>query len=287
MPVKYKYKCTDYELQKLNLIDNNHIRLSLMSILAYMKLYNKNRNSEYELHGLDMLKKDVNQLKISFENLHDAYTTYLKKHGDKKYILSLQTLKNRIDKLIELKLLTIISKVKKTNVYSFISENISENMSNNENITPTENTCIETESDCPKYINSKSNTYTYTLNTTNVVHALDLVSDVFKSFKVKSKEIKTMVIDKLKNTILDAAGAVNYIVKVITEKTEEYNSMRVKYAQKVAETKYNKYKNTFVIPVKASNRTFYNCESREYDYDMLEDKLVYGGYNGEALLIRK
>lgn len=283
MPVKYKYKFTDYELQKLNLIDKDNMRLSLMSILSYMRLYNQNKNSKYELHGLDMLKKDVNQLKISFEILHDAYIKYLKKHGDKKYIISLQTLKNRIDKLIDLKLLTIISKVKKTNVYTFISENISNNISNNENITPIENTCIQTKLGCPKCINPKSNTYTYTPDTTNVVHALDLVSDVFKSFKVKSKEIKTMVVAKLKNTVLDAAGAVNYIVKVITEKTEEYNRMRVKYAQKVAETKYNKDKNTFAIPVKTSSRSFYNCESIDYDYDMLEDKLVYGGYNGEAL----
>lgn len=133
-----------------------------------------------------------------------------------------------------------------------------------------------------------NNTYTYTLYTeSSSVHALDLCEDIFKDLKVNSKIIKCIVLSKLKNTVLDAAGAVNYIVKVITEKTEEYNRMRVKYAQKVAETKYNKNKNTFVVPVKASTRTFYNVESREYDYDMLEDKLVYGGYNGEALLIRK
>lgn len=284
MSTTYKYKFTDYELQKLNLIDKDHMRLSLMSILSYMRLYNQNRNSNYEIHRLDMLKKDADQLKISFENLHDAYIKFLKKHGKNKYIISLQTLKNRLVKLIDIKLLTVISKVKKTNVYAFISnvsENISKNISDIENITPIENTVVQGDLNFPKYINLKTNTNTYTLNTeTSSVHALDLVKDVFKDLKVKSKMIKDMVISKLKNTILDAKGAVAYIIAVVTEKTEQYNLMRVNYAIAIANTKYSKSKNTYSAPV---NRKFNNFDGRSYDFDQLEDFLVNGGYNGEEL----
>lgn len=283
MSITYKYKFTDYELQKLNLITNDSIKLSLMSILSYMKLYNQNRNTDYEMHRLDMLKKDADQLKISFENLHDAYVKFLKKHGNKQYIISLQTLKNRLEKLIELKLLIVVSKIKKTNVYAFIS-NVSENISDIENITSLENTCVQDELLCPKYINNKY-INTYTLNTTDVVksevekvHALDLVHDVFNDLKVKSKVIKSMVIAKLKNIILDAAGAIKYIVTVLTEKTEQYNLMRVKYAQQVAKTKYSKSKNSYK-PNTAKERGFNNFDAREYYDDpiamkSLEKKLL-------------
>jgi hypothetical protein len=149
-----------------------------------------------------------------------------------------------------------------------------------------ENTNIEPVFEKTNNITPNLNTNTHTLNTTNVVNVIDLTEEVFKELKVKSKIIKSMVMAKLQNTVLDAAGAIKYIVKVITEKTEQYNSMRVEYAKAVANTKYSKSKNTFVAPTKKP-RNFSNFEPRsicsdEESMKEIEDKLTAPKENNEV-----
>lgn len=88
-----------------------------------------------------------------------------------------------------------------------------------------------------------------------------------------------MVLAKLQNSVLDTKGAISYIMKVIAEKTEQYNVMKVNYARKVSESKYSKTKSEFKGKAKTNSvdisaTSFNNFEPRQYNYDDLEKRLL-------------
>ena len=244
----YKIKLTNDQIETIKInVDDTEKRKKLMSVLSYLIKYTD---------------PETNTLTKSLNKLYNMYVKLTYRKISNCYFYKL------VDWLEEHGLFTAFRKTKVSNL-------VSKSVSNLELVEPIENTNI--------YSNSKkhndliyNNTNTYTLYTSNdvKVSALELVEEVFQDLKVKSKIIKSMVIARLQNTVLDAKGSVAYIVKVIAEKTEQYNLMRIKYAQKVAETKYSKSKNTFVALAKANSRTFNNFDTREYDYDKLERKLL-------------
>ncbi|OOM17236.1 hypothetical protein CLSAB_19560 [Clostridium saccharobutylicum] len=241
----YKRKLTNSQIQIIYDITGNKTKQDrLMSVLSYLIKYTEN-----------------NKLTRSLNRLYNMYIRLEYRKITRSYFYKL------VDLLKEYKLFTVLE--------DKIGDKIEDKEDTDETI---ENTGFETDFKKHNDLMPNLNINTYTLKTTNVVKALDLVDEVFKEFKVKSKIIKNMVIAKLQNTVLDAAGAIKYIIKVITEKTEQYNAMRVKYAQSVAKTKYSKSKNTFVVPTKKP-RNFSNFEPRaicsdEESMKEIENKLT-------------
>lgn len=247
MSKTYKIVLANEQIQKIySISDKPATQSSLMSILSYLIKYTD---------------ETTNTLTKSLSKLYKMYLRYHSKIT-RSYFYTL------IKKLKEKGLILIGVEDKKEDKKED-KENIAE---------PTENTNVQDNSEKPNNLMPNPNINTYTPYTTNVVNAVDLIDEVLKDLKIKSKIIKSMVIAKLQNTVLDAKGAINYIIRVITEKTEQYNSMRVEYAKVVAKTKYSKSKNTFVAPVKTI-RTFNNFEARpEYSdpnyYKFLEENLL-------------
>lgn len=237
----YKIKLTETQISKIyEISDKKSTQACLMSILSYLIKYtDKTTNT---------LTKSLNKL----------YKMYLRYHS----------------KLTKSYFYTLVSKLKDKNLLSFapVEEEKKDKKEEIKKVHETvENTDLENDSETLNNI-IINNTNTYTLNTTSVVNAVELLEDVFNDLKIKSKVIKSMVVAKLENIKLDTKGAINYIIRVITEKTEQYNTMRVNYAKAVAKTKYSKSKNTFVTPSKKLK--FDNFEARKYDYDSLEKKLL-------------
>lgn len=247
----YKIKLNNNQIQQIyNITDNADKQSKLMSVLSYLIKYTDNV---------------TNKLTKSLSTLYKMYCRLEYRKISNCYFFKL------VDLLEEHKL--YVGERRKSN--NRVSKIVSEKVSEIDIAETVENTSLE--GNFEKHNNLiTNNTITYTLYTANAikVSAIDLVDEVMKDLKIRSKIIKSMVVAKLQNIELDAVGAVNYIVKVITEKTQQYNAIRVKYAKAVAKTKYAKAKNTFKATAPMSARTFNNFEPREYDYDDLEKRLL-------------
>ena len=243
----YKIKLNNYQINTLNLIENKNIRESLMSILSYTIKLNSEKTELYNKHEFDFLKKEPNELKLSFQSFHTRYNTkYHKK-------ISLQTLKNRIEQLIDLKLLVVLRKEKKTNVYGFIlekindlSDNLSKNMSEINCAETVESTIFEDNSNIEQMLNSKIknniNTkdldsseptlfdYDSYLDSERKVCDWSIVytkaNQLFKALKVRSSMIKECVIAKLSKyyTTITAKHLDIYITKMIINAREQSHS---------------------------------------------------------------
>lgn len=237
----YKIKLTEKQITTIySISDKESTQITLMSILSYLIKYTD---------------ETTNTLTRSFSKL---YKMYLRYHN----------------KITRSYFYTLIGKLKENNLLSFAAaEDKKEDKKEDKEKVPesVENTHLEDNSKKPNNLITKSILYTYTPNTTSVVKvsAIDLVEDVFKDLKIKSKVIKQMVISKIKNIELDSHGAVAYLIKVIEEKAMQYNIMRNNYAAKVAESK-----NIYTYSSGPKALRFNNFEPREYDYDKLEKKLL-------------
>lgn len=291
----YKIKLTDYQLNTLNLIDNETIRQSLMSILSYTMKLNSEKTELYNEHQLEFLKKEPNELKLSFQSFYKRYNT---KYHNK---ISLQTLKNRIQQLIDLKLLVVLRKEKKTNIYGFIlektndlSNNVSENVSEINCAEPIESTAFGHDTELEQILNTKTknniNTKSINIKTkdldSNEPNGFDYdeylgserkvcdwsivctkANQLFKALKVRSSRIKECVISKLSKyyTTITAKHLDIYITKMIINAREQSNSNWEKTRNNMAQ---------------APALRFCNFEGRQYDYDALEKKLL--GWDEEA-----
>jgi Fe2+ or Zn2+ uptake regulation protein len=270
MPI-YKNKLTDFQVNTLNLIENFDIRKSLMSIFSYMLIINTRKNELYGEYQIKLLEKDPDKLKVSFGELHRLYTRNHQK-------ISLQTIKNRIEKLVELKLLIVVSKTKKTNVYKFVyekSEIISNNVSNNENFTCEVDPIFDSNLQEDKYINSKSNKDLDSNNSTefdyeNYVTVERKVCDwsmvcskfdeICKALKIKNSWIKERVCSKLQKYYytITVKHLESYIVKMISNARTEYHR-------------------SYEINAKNKKLCFNNFEGRNYsanDYAFMEKRLL-------------
>jgi len=289
---KYKTQLNEYQLNTLNLVENKTIRDSLMSILSYTIKLNSEKTELYKEYQFDFLKKDPNELKLSFQSFHTRYNT---KYHTK---ISLQTLKNRIEQLIDLKLLVVLRKEKKTNIYGFIlektndlSNNVSENVSEINCTETLEATMFEDNSSIEQILNykTKNNINTKSINIktkdldSNEPTSFDYDSyldserkvcdwsivctkanQLFKALKVRSSLIKECVIAKLSKyyTTITAKHLDIYITKMIINAREQSHS------------RWEQTRNTMAS---APKLRFCNFEERQYTqeyYNYLESNLL-------------
>ena len=280
---QYKIPLNEYQMNTLNLVENETIRDSLMSILAYTMKLNLEKTDLYKEHQLDFLKKEPNQLKLSFQSFYKRYNTkYHKK-------ISLQTLKNRIEQLIDLKLLVVLRKEKKTNVYGFIlektndlSNNLSENVSEINCAEIVKSTVIEYNSNIEQILNSKTKDldsseptefdYDRYIDAERKICDWSIVcakvNQLFKALNVRSSRIKEYVIAKLSKyyTMITAKHLDIYITKMIVN------------AQEQSRSRWEQTRNTMTY---APKLRFCNFEGRDYNYDSLEKKLLGWEEEGE------
>ena len=245
----YKIKLTEIQIQNIyKITDNKDKQSKIMSILSYLMKYT-----------------DAASMKL-LKSLNRLFVMYSAK--DWKY-------HSKIARSYFYEIANLI--LNSHYFFTPLKDTIVETLADKINSTKTvETTNVESDFKNPNNIITKNNTYT--LDTDKSVNASDLAEYVFKDLKIKSKVIKGMVLSKLYNVVLDAKGALNYIIKVITEKTEQYNNMKVNYALKVAETKYSKNKSRCIATDPTPSPTkFNNFEPRQYDYDYLEKQLL--GWN--------
>jgi len=297
----YKIKLNDYQMNTLNLIENKNIRESLMSILSYTLKLNYEKTKLYKEYEFDFLKKEPNELKLSFQSFHTRYNTkYHKK-------LSLQTLKNRIEQLIDLKLLVVLRKEKKTNVYGFIlekinglSNNLSENMSEINCAETVNSTVIEDNSNIEQILNSKTknniNTKSINIKTkdldSNEPNEFDYdeyldserkvcdwnivctkANELFKALKVRSSRIKECVIAKLSK----------YYHTITTKHLESYITKMIINAREQSHSNWEQSRNKIA---QAPALSFCNFEGRQYDYAHLE-KMALGEMNYDTRALYK
>ncbi|MBO0555649.1 hypothetical protein EXQ41_06240 [Clostridium botulinum] len=120
-----KIQLTDEEINRFNLIENENIRKSCMSLYTSLLIQNSNLNNKLKNLKLSKLKEDKYKYSISLKKLREKYN---KNHDS----ISIRTLLNRINKLKELGLL-VVEKIKKTNIYSFfryldVNKKVNENL---------------------------------------------------------------------------------------------------------------------------------------------------------------
>jgi hypothetical protein len=279
----YKIKFTAMELNKFNLISNENIRKSLMSVYMYMLKLNNKKNKAYIDAQLSHLK-ETNKLNISFR---EFLALYNRNHTS----LSIATFKDRIDKLISLGLISI-EKAGKTFIYSFYRFfNINDNVNNKPNSVkpaqPIEDTNFEELYENHKYLNPErvkdldSNSCPSTgdnFDYENYVeeqrkvcsweYISNLLNKAFKLMKVRSSWIKGTVIDKVFKYYnnITAKHAMAYICTTIFNARNQHN------------TNYEKY--IINNNSSSSNSTFNSFPQRNYAEDF------QGGWSGlEAALL--
>lgn len=269
----YKIKFIELELNKFNIIENETIRKSCMSIYMYMlKLIDTKRK---KLLAADLTAPAENTLKIS-------YREFLKKYIPSHDKLSLPTLKERFKLLLELGLITA-KKFKNSFIYSFCRFCVNKKSNENSNIpkstqstgkhklvkstkkykylklklsldldsnnNPPEKKSIQDNFDMQKYLDSKE-------KVTDWDYINNLLKIAFENLKVRSTWIKEKVIDKLYTyyTTVTKEHAMSYICACIRD-------ARTKY--------YASYQKYVLEENNAVKDSFTNYQQREYSSDQL------------------
>lgn len=272
----YKITFTVDELNRFNLIQNDEIRKSAMSIYSYMLKLNENENKKLTELGL-IETKDIYKIKISFRKFLSAYN---RNH----FKISIATLKTRIDKLIELKL---IAKETVQNVFrytfcrylNFTFNKSSNELPNNQNVPEAvENTNVDDDlhkhkdlntrtyiQDLDSYKSQDNFDYEHYLSSNekcNWNEIISLLPKIFSLLKVKSQWIKGQVISKLYNYSekITKKHMVKYICSVIINARRDYYNNYSKYVQN-----------------QQVNAQWNDYEQRTYDFNVLEKKLL--GWN--------
>lgn len=238
----YKVTFTDQENNLFNTIERENTRSSVMSLYAYL-IGNATDGS------------------ISF-----SYRPFLNKYNRNHKKISLGTLKNRINTLVELGLLTV-EKVKQSCTYK-----LNRFLNSLKPIESTENTNIEADNQKLKYINNINNIdidlYSNSNNEfdsskyekcTSLVDVRNKVRELLKACRVKSNWIKDRVLVKVSKAYrnITVKFLENYILKAIEDAINTYKKNWIKYT------------NIKVKPVREANFT-----QREYDWEALEEKLL-------------
>lgn len=237
----YKVEFTDQENNLFNTIERENTRSSVMSLYAYLA------------------GRAVNG-SITF-----SYRPFLNKYNRHHQKLSLGTLKNRINTLVELGLVTVV-KVKQSCTYKL--NRFLNSLNNDESI---ENTSLEGDCENLKYINninnididlySNSNEFDSSKyeKCTSFVDVRNKVRELLKACRVKSNWIKDRVLVKVSKAYrnITVKFLENYILKVIEDARNTYKKNWIKYT------------NVTVKPIRKANFT-----QREYDWEALEEKLL-------------
>ncbi|EOU1110504.1 plasmid replication protein [Clostridium perfringens] len=238
----YKVNFTEQENNLFNTIEKENIRNSVMSLYAYL--------SGRAVNG-----------SITF-----SYRPFLNKYNRNHKKISLGTLKNRINTLVELGLLTV-EKVKQSCTYK-----LNRFLNSLKPTLDTENTSLEGNGSEHKYINNINNIdidlYSNSNNEfdssryekcTSLVDVRNKVRELLKACRVKSSWIKDRVLVKVSKAYrnITVKFLENYILKAIEDAINTYKKNWIKYT------------NVTVKPVREANFT-----QREYDYDVLEEQLL-------------
>lgn len=238
----YKVNFTEQENNLFNTIEKENIRNSVMSLYAYL--------SGRAVNG-----------SITF-----SYRPFLNKYNRNHKKISLGTLKNRINTLVELGLLTV-EKVKQSCTYK-----LNRFLNSLKPTLDTENTSLECNGSEHKYINNINNIdidlYSNSNNEfdssryekcTSLVDVRNKVRELLKACRVKSSWIKDRVLVKVSKAYrnITVKFLENYILKAIEDAINTYKKNWIKYT------------NVTVKPVREANFT-----QREYDYDVLEEQLL-------------
>ncbi|WP_039241160.1 hypothetical protein [Clostridium botulinum] len=290
----YKTNLIEEELNKLNLIENESIRKSCMSILSYLIKKNTEENKKYLDTNLENLK-DQSTFKISLRK-------FLGKYNRSHQKISLGTLKNRIDLLIKYKLINLESK----STYSFfryrLNKDLNKNL-NNENIAESiVNTGVNVIDAEHKYLNNKININNNINNSvehvtqtkifvTNIEEIKEQLEHYISKFNIKYdfaiKEVKRRVKKIIYRGSLRFKGVENYLISILNSVKNYFipncfsnknkskiinNTASVEEdiitATKIDKTNYN-IKNNF-----KKIDFFNNYPQRHYDFDSLEKKLL-------------
>ncbi|BDR82585.1 hypothetical protein [Clostridium tetani] len=258
----YKIKFYQNELNRFNIIENEDIRKSCMSIYMYMlKLVNMEKEKFYKAE-LEVPK--TNTLKISYRKFLKKYTRY---HGS----MSLPTFKSRVELLLEVGLIKI-NKVKNSFEYSFYRfwDNEKSNEKSNDSSVDetTDNADETTDSENPKDPNAKPNLDIDTRNNSDELHedknnnsfsnkfnseGLERCSswddiethlkNAFKEMKIKSSKLKNIIINKLEDNLKNITKkfASNYIRKAVLQVKVAEERRRTAYRRAII-IKYNSRK---------------------------------------------
>lgn len=235
----YKVTFTDKENNLFNTIQRENTRNSVMSLYSY--LIGKTTDGS-----------------ISF-----SYRPFLKKYNRSHKEISVGTLKNRINTLVELGLLTV-TKVKQTCTYK-----LNRFLNSSKPVESIENTNLEPIKEKHKYINNinnididlYSNSKKFDADRykkcTSLVDVRRKVRELLKVCRVKSNWIKDTVLVKVSKAYrnITVKFLENYILKSIESAREQYKKNWIKY--------------TSIKPERLANFT-----QREYDYDVLEKQLL-------------
>lgn len=259
----YKIKFNGNEINKFNVIENENIRKSCMSIYMYMlKLVNMEKEKFYKA-GLEVPK--TCKLKISYRNFLKKYTRY---HGT----ISLPTLKSRFELLLEIGIIKI-NKVKNSFEYSFYrfwaNEESNEKSNDLDVSETTDNTDQTTYFEKPKDLNSKSldldidtrnnsdelhenknnNAFSDKFNSEGLERCSSWddiemhLKNAFKELKIRSSKLKNTIINKLEDNLnnITKKFAYNYIRKTILQVKVVEERRRTAYRRAIV-IKYNSRK---------------------------------------------
>lgn len=239
----YKTKFTEKEINLLNTVERINTRNSLMSLYAYL-ICQAGENGT-----------------LSF-----SYRAFLNKYNRSHKKISLGTLKNRIDTLVTLGLLTV-EKIKQSCTYK-----LNRFLNSSKPSQDTESTNLEGDSSEHKYINNINNIdidlYSNSKKDfdpskykkcTSFVEVRKKVKELLKVCRVKSNWIKDRVLIKVSKAYrnITVRFLENYILKAIADARNAYKKNWIKY------TSVN------VRPVRQVNFT-----QREYDWKLLEKQLL-------------
>lgn len=243
----YKIKLSKQQITTIyDITDNKDKQNKLMSILSYLIKYTKENK----------LTKSLNRL----------YTMYIRLEYRK-------ITRSYFYKLVNL--------LKEYNLFTAIEDKIKDKTEDKENVAETfENTNVECASEKHNNLTPNPNIYINIPNTSDDV--IEIAKEILKDMDIKSKYIRSLVINSLATAKIDSKGMISYIYAVILEKIKVYYKARDKYKQKVIETR-NSYdfaysKNTYYK--KSKGIPFVdNCETRaEYSdpayFKFLEDNLL-------------
>lgn len=213
----YKVNFTEQENNLFNTIEKENIRNSVMSLYAYL--------SGRAVNG-----------SITF-----SYRPFLNKYNRNHKKISLGTLKNRINTLVELGLLTV-EKVKQSCTYK-----LNRFLNSLKPIESTENTNIEADNQKLKYINNINNIdidlYSNSNNEfdssryekcTSLVDVRNKVRELLNFKRVKSKWIKDKVLIAITKNFRNITKQFleSYILKTIENFRKTYYKNWVKYTKK-------------------------------------------------------
>lgn len=243
---KYVRNFTESEKQLFNTkIEKDKIRYSTMSVYSYL------------------IKQFENTDKLVLEI---SYRDFLKKYKHHHEKISLGTLANRFEKLIELGLLSVVKKGQK-NFYklnSFLNSFLnSSNLPESTDITN-----INEVDEIPKAKSLIRDIYNIYISASE---ADAIANEVIKDLGIKRKIVKKAIAMRVKqvSSTINPAGAVAYITKIAIE-TITYFEIAAQRVNKLITIKKNKENRNASKQVKGN---FNNYKQREYTQEQYQEIL--------------